>query len=152
MNFTPNDLQNIEIKKSAWGYNVDAINDILSKIIEDYTAYIHESIEIKDKVSVTNEALKHYKNIEDSLQNTLIIAQQTGEDIKKNAYEKAENIVSGAELKAQKIVEEANDRALKIKFEIEELKKQLYTFKTKAEGLLLSQLELMKQIFESDNK
>ncbi|MCX7923239.1 MAG: DivIVA domain-containing protein [Clostridia bacterium] len=150
MNYTPNDLQNITFKKSIMGYNEDAVNEVLDKIIDDYSAYIHENIELKDRIAVLNEGIQHYKAIEESLQNTLIVAQQTSEDIKKNAYEKAENIIKEAELKAQRIIGDANQEVLKIKFEYEDLKKRLHIFKTKSETLLLSQLEVLKQVVEPE--
>jgi len=84
MNYTPNDLQNLTFKKTIMGYNEDEVNEVLDKIIEDYNAYIRENLEIKDKLAVLNEGLQHYKTIEESLQNALIVAQQTGEEIKKN--------------------------------------------------------------------
>ncbi|OPX43238.1 septum site-determining protein DivIVA [Ruminiclostridium hungatei] len=151
MNYTPNDLDNIKFKKNFMGYNEDQVNEVLDSIIQDYELYIKENIELKDRISVLNEGIQHYKNIEESLQNTLIVAQQTGEEIKKNAYEKAENIVKEAELKAQKIINDANQEVIKIRFEYEEMKKRLHLFKTKSETLLLSQLELLKQLFNTDN-
>ena len=148
MNYTPNDLQNLTFKKGFMGYSEDMVNEVLDKIIEDYSAYIRENIELKDKVALLNEGLQHYKTIEESLQNTLIAAQQTSEDIKKNAYEKADNIIKEAEMKAQKIINDANQEVVKIRFEYEDLRKKLYIFKSKAEALLLSQLEILKQITE----
>jgi len=115
----------------------------LDKIIEDYVAYIRENIELKDKVAMLNEAIAHYKNIEESLQNTLLMAQQTSEEIKRNSYQKAENIIKEAEIKAQKMIDEANQEVLKIKFEYEELKRKLHSYKSKVESLLLSQLEIL---------
>ncbi len=150
MNYTPNDLDNIKFKKNLRGYNEDQVNEVLDNIIQDYELYIKENIELKDRISVLNEGIQHYKNIEESLQNTLIVAQQTGEEIKKNSYEKAENIVKEAELKAQKIINDANQEVIKIRFEYEEMRKRLHLFKTKSETLLLSQLELLKQIFSTD--
>lgn len=147
MNFTPNDLQNVVFKKKMMGYSEDDVNSVLDKIIEDYGSYIHENIELKDRVAVLNEGIQHYKNIEESLQNTLLVAQQTGEDIKKNAYQKAENIVKEAELKAQRIIGEANSQVIKINFEFEEMKKRLHVFKSRSETLLMSQLEVLKQMF-----
>ncbi len=148
MNYTPNDLQNVTFKKTVvGGYNEDAVNEVLDKIIEDYSEYIRENIELKDKVAVLNEAIQHYKTIEESLQNTLIMAQQTSEEIKKNAYSKSDNIIKEAELKAQRMVNDANQEVLKIKFEYEDMLKKLHMFKTKAETLLLSQLEVLKQMF-----
>ncbi|MFZ5988834.1 MAG: DivIVA domain-containing protein [Bacillota bacterium] len=153
MNYTPNELQNITFKKSmVGGYSEDMVNDVLDKIIEDYTAYIHENIELKDKVAVLNEAIQHYKNIEESLQNTLIVAQQTSEDIKKNGYQKAENIIKEAEIRAQKIVNEASQEVVKIRFEYEEVKKKLHVYKSKAEALLLSQLEILRSMIDDQEK
>lgn len=148
MNYTPNDLQNITFKKTFMGYSEDVVNDVLDKIIEDYSAYIRENIEIKDKLALLNEGLQHYKTIEESLQSALLVAQQTGEDIKKNAYEKAENMIKDAEIRAQKVINDANQEVVKIKFEYEDMKKRLHVFKSKCETLLLSQLEIMKQMFE----
>lgn len=148
MNYTPNDLQNIAFKKTFMGYSEDTVNDVLDKVIEDYSGYIKENIELKDKVALLNEGLQHYKSIEESLQNTLVVAQQTSEDIKRNAYEKADNIIKESEIKSQKILNEANNEVIKIKFEYEEMRKKLYIFKSKAETLLLSQLEILKQMFE----
>jgi len=144
----PNDLQNITIKKSFMGYNEDVVNDVLDKIIEDYSAYIHENIELKDRMAVLNEGMQHYKTIEESLQNTLMAAQQTGEDIRKNAYQKAENIIKEAELKAQKITNDASQDVARITYEFEEVKRRFSIFKSKSETLLLTQLELIKQINE----
>ncbi|AEY65875.1 DivIVA domain-containing protein [Clostridium sp. BNL1100] len=151
MNYTPNDLDNIKFKKNFMGYNEDQVNEVLDSVIQDYELYIKENIELKDRISVLNEGIQHYKNIEESLQNTLIVAQQTGEEIKKNSYEKAENIIKEAELKAQRIINDANQEVIKIRFEYEEMKKRLHLFKTKSETLLLSQLELLKQLFNTDN-
>ncbi len=149
MNYTPNDLQNLTFKKSiVGGYSEDEVNEVLDKIIEDYSAYVRENIELKDRISVLNEGIQHYKNIEDSLQNILIVAQQTSEDIKKTSYEKADNIIKEAELKAQKIISEANQEVIKVKFEYEEMRKKLHVYKTKSETLLLSQLEVLKQMFD----
>lgn len=152
MNYTPNDLQNLAFKKRFMGYSEDMVNDVLDKVIEDYTAYIRENVELKDKLALLNEGLQHYKTIEESLQNTLLVAQQTGEDVKKNAYEKAENVIREAELRAQKLINDANQEVVKIKFEYEDAKKKLHVFKSKCEMLLISQMELLKQIFEDDEE
>jgi cell division initiation protein len=151
MNYTPNDLHNLTFKKGIMGYSEDQVNDVLDKVIEDYSAYIRENIELKDRIGVLNEGIQHYKTIEESLQNTLIVAQQTSEDIKKNAYEKAENIIKDADLKAQRMLNDVNQEVIKIRFEYEDMRKRLYIFKTKAETLLLSQLEVLKQMFDSND-
>lgn len=148
MNYTPNDLQNLTFKKTFMGYSEDMVNDVLDKVIEDYSAYIRENVELKDKMALLNDGLQHYKTIEESLQNTLLVAQQTGEDIKKNAYEKADNVIRESEIKAQKLLNDANQEVIRIKFEYEDSKKKLHIFKSKCEMLLMSQMELLKSMFE----
>ena len=150
MNYTPNDLDNLKFKKKFMGYNEDQVNDVLDSTIQDYELYIKENIELKDRISVLNEGIQHYKNIEESLQSTLLVAQQTGEEIKKNSHDKAENIIKDAELKAQRILNDANQEVIKIHFEYDDMKRRLHLFKTKSETLLLSQLELLKQVFSTD--
>lgn len=152
MNYTPNDLQNISFKKTFMGYSEDEVNEVLDKVIEDYNGYIRENIELKDKLAVLNDGMQHYKTIEESLQNTLLVAQQTSEEIKKNAYAKSETIIKEAELKAQKIISDANQEVLKIKFEYEDMRKRLHIFKSKSETLLLSQLEVLKQMFHEEKE
>ena len=43
MNFTPNDIQNLVIRRSFFGYNQDQVQEILDKVIEDYSEYIREN-------------------------------------------------------------------------------------------------------------
>jgi len=48
------------------------------------------------------------------------------------------------------MIDEANQEVLKIKFEYEELKRKLHSYKSKVESLLLSQLEILKPIVEEE--
>lgn len=148
MNYTPNDIQNIEFKKTMFGYSEDMVNDVLDKIIEDYSYYIHESIELKDRVGVLSEAIQHYKKIEDSLQETLNVAHKTSDDIKKNAKDKSEMIERESKMAAQKIVAEAQKEADRITREYEETKKEMRVFKTRIESLLSAQIDLLNTMFE----
>lgn len=148
MNFTPNDLQNLLIKKSALGYNTDVVNEILDKVIEDYSHYIKDSKEIKDRTSSQTEALQNYRNIEGSMTNALLSAQKAAEDVKKNAVEKAENIIKEAELNAQKMLNDANDDVVKIRREYEDLRNKMKVFAAKYESILVAQQEMIRQSME----
>lgn len=149
MNYTPNDLQNVVLKKVLFrGYSEDSVNDLLDKVIEDYNELMKENMELKDKVAMLNEGIRHYKNIEESLQNTLIMAQSTSDDIKKNTLEKTQNMIKEAEMKAQQIIEGAGKEVERINQEYVETKKKLHMYKTKSESLLMSQLEMLKLVME----
>jgi cell division initiation protein len=143
---TPLDIENKKFRKRLLGYNELEVEEFLTKVVEDYEKLYKENIELKDKVSVLNEGIQHYKSIEETLQNTLLIAQTTGEDIKNNAYEKSGNIINEAQINANKMISDANQKILDINYKFEEVKRSFNTYKSKAESLLLTQLDLLKNI------
>lgn len=148
MNYTPDTLQNLVIKKTFMGYDEDQVNDTLDKVIEDYNSYARQIAELMDKITLLNEGIHHYKKMEESLETTLMMARQTGEDIKTNAYEKAENIIKDAENQAQKILLDARNDLARMKLEYDEAKKKVAAFKVRAELSLTTQLELLKNMDE----
>ncbi len=145
---TPLDIENKKFKKKPLGYSEIEVEEFLTEIITDYEKLYKENLEFKDKIAVLNDAIQHYKSIEDTLQNTLMVAQTTGEDIKKNANENAENIIKEAEMKASRIISEANHKVTQINCDYEEQKKQFYVFKKKLESMLNVQLNLLDDIVE----
>lgn len=141
---TPLDIENKKFKKGVLGYSQTEVDEFKDEIMESYESLYKENIELKDKIGVLNEGIQHYKSIEETLKNTLMVAQTTSEDIKKNAYGKAENIIKEAELRASRIISEANQEVMKIKYEFEELKKNYNVFKARIESQLMSQLEIIR--------
>jgi cell division initiation protein len=141
---TPLDIESKKFKHKVWGYNDLEVEEFLSKVIENYESLYKENIELKDKITLLNEAVQRYKSVEETLQNTLVIAQSTGEDIKKNAHSKGDNIIKEAEVRASQIINTANQEVLKITYKYEELKRNYGAFRARVESLLYSQLEVMK--------
>lgn len=151
MNYTPDELKNICLKRSILdGYSKKQVNNILALIIEDYNRLVKDNEEMKSKISVLNETLQHYKILEESLQHSILVAQHTGEQIKVNACERAKIITDEAELNALKLISSANQEVIQTSSKYEEVKAELYTFKTKAETLLQAQLEILKQLFDEE--
>lgn len=152
MNFVPNDLQNIAFKRAIGGYNILQVEDVLLKVVEDLSELIKENAKLKEKLEDNQDKVKYYKSIENSLHNSLVIAQQTSDDIVANARDNAENIQKEAELKAQQIVDEAHKEVLSVKFEYERLRRDLNVYKAKVESIIRSQLKLMDNFIEEDIK
>ena len=82
--------------------------------------------------------------MENTIQNTLIMAQKTADEVQEVAKKQAEQIVKDAEFQAKNSVEELNTQILLKQKELEDLKKQFDVYKAKMESLLISQLELLK--------
>lgn len=144
---TPLDIEKSVLKKSKLGgYEKHSVDEFLDRLGKDYETLYKENIELKDKMSVLNDAITQYKSMEDTLRETLITAQTSADDIKKNANEKADNIIKQAELNSSKIIEEANKSVIEIKSEYETLKKEMEIYKSKLSVLINSQLKTLDEL------
>ena len=74
------------------------------------------------------------------------MAQTTADELKNAAKQQAEQIIKDAEYTARSRVEELNNQIILKEKELDDLKKQLEVYKAKVESLLISQLELLKDI------
>lgn len=146
---TPLDIENKKFAKQMMnGYNVDEVDDFLDELTLEYGKLYKENAELKEKREELDSDVGKYKNIENTLQNTLIMAQKTADEITAVAKQQAEQIVKDAEFSAKNSVEELNTQIMLKQKELEELKKQFDVYKAKMESLLISQLELLKDIKE----
>ena len=116
----------------------------------DYERAYKQSTELKSRVDELEASLLHYKKIEDTLQNTLIMAQSTAEEVKDVARQQAEQIIKEAEGNARKTVDDLGQEILMKKKDLEDIKKQFDVYKAKMESLLISQLELLKDVNKDD--
>ena len=148
---TPLDIENKKFAKQMMnGYSVEEVDDFLDDLTEDYTKNYKEVSELRNKVEELNNSLVQYKTIESTLQNTLVMAQSTAEEVKNVAKQKADQIVDEAKVNAQKQVDELNNEIIMRQKELDDVKKQFDIYKAKMESLLISQLELIKDINKED--
>lgn len=148
---TPLEIENKKFSKQMMnGYNVEEVDDFLDEVTNDYTANYKELNSLKNQVEELNKRLEHYKSIEKTLQDALIMAQKTADEVKNVAQQKADQIVENAVSDAQKKVEELNNECITKQKEMEDTKKQFDVYKAKMESLLISQLELIKDINKNE--
>ena len=144
---TPLDIENKKFSKQMMnGYSVNEVEEFLDELTADYEKLYKETTDSKNKIADMQEEMAKYKNIESTLNNTLIMAQTAAEDVKNLAKQQADNILSEAQANAKQAVTELEQEiALKQK-ELEDLQKQFDVYKAKMESLLISQLELLKEV------
>lgn len=116
----------------------------LDELTLDYGKLYKENAELKAQREELDSNVGKYKNIENTIQNTLIMAQKTADEVQEVAKKQAEQIIKDAEFQAKNSVEELNTQILLKQKELEDLKKQFDVYKAKMESLLISQLELLK--------
>ena len=149
---TPLDIENKRFaKQMVNGYSVEEVDDFLDELTIDYSKNYKEVTELRAKVDELNSSLEQYKNIESTLQNTLVMAQTTAEEVKNVAKQKADQIVDEAKANAQKKVDKLNNEIVIRQKELDDVKKQFDIYKAKMESLLISQLELIKEINKNED-
>ena len=148
---TPLDIENKKFSKQMMnGYNVEEVDDFLDDLTDDYSKNYKEITELRTKVEELNKSLEQYKTIEATLQNTLVMAQKTSEDIKNVAKQQADQIINEAKGSARKQADDLENEIIAKKRELDDIKKQFDIYKAKMESLLISQLELLKDVNKED--
>ena len=149
--YTPLDIENKKFAKQMMnGYSVEEVDNFLDELTVDYEKLYKESNEKNSKISELETNLVKYKNLETTLQNTLVMAQGTADEIKKVAKQESEQIIRDAQATAKSQLMELEQQITIKTRELDDLKKQFDVYKAKMESLLISQLELIKDVNKDD--
>lgn len=147
---TPLEIENKKFSKKAInGYNPDEVDDFLDELTKDYEELYRQSSENKSKIEDLSSKLEHYTQIEATLQSTLVMAQSAAEEVKRAAEKNAEQVIREAENKAKEYTMGIDQEISNKKKELDDIQKQFDVYKAKMESLLISQLELIKEINKS---
>lgn len=148
---TPLDIHNKEFKRSFRGYNEEEVEEFLDRVIKDYEQLYRDNIELKENIDRLNSKLEHFQHMEGTLHNTLIIAQETAEEVKLNAKKETELMMKEAEIRAQQLVDEAALKVRRMTGEYEEVQKQAQIFRTRLRTMMQAQLDMLNAAEEDDN-
>ena len=144
---TPLDIENKKFsKKTLNGYDPEEVDDFLDDLMKDYEDLYKKVNESQSTIDDLREKLEHYNQIESTLQSTLLMAQTAADDVRNAAKKEAEQIVKEAENRSKEmtmgIVQQIADKQK----EFDNLKQQFDVYKAKMESILISQLELLKDV------
>ncbi|ARK31075.1 DivIVA domain-containing protein [Halalkalibacter krulwichiae] len=144
MPLTPLDIHNKEFTRGFRGYDEDEVNEFLDQVIKDYEAVLREKKELFEQVTDLDDKLAHFKNIEETLNKSILVAQEAAEEVRTNAQKEAQLIVKEAEKNADRIINDALSKSRKVMIEMEELKKQASVYKMRFKMLIEAQLEMLQ--------
>ncbi|MDR1702804.1 MAG: DivIVA domain-containing protein [Sporomusaceae bacterium] len=148
---SPLDIHNKDFNKGFRGYDTTEVDEFFDKVIKDYETLYRENLDLKETVERLKGKLEHYQSMENTLQSTLLIAQETAEEVRLNAKKEGELSQKEAEVKAQKMLEEASVKVRKMTSEYEELQKQAQVFRTRLKTLLQAQMEMLRNSEDDDS-
>lgn len=143
---TPIDIQNQDFAVKFRGYDPDEVDDFLDLLGADYEKLYKENIELRDKVGALTKSVEHYKSMEQTLQQSIMLAQTAAEDIKKNAAEKADVIVNEAQNKSADTLRATDEELLQKRRELEAVKREVESYKLRIKGNCTGLLEMLEKM------
>jgi cell division initiation protein len=151
---TPLDIQQQQFTIRFRGYDTQEVDSFLESVATALEEQIKRSNELKEDLERKEERIWEYQNMEKTLKETLLMAQATSEEMKKNAQKMAEDVkanaekeaelsISHAKQQAEKIIDEVNSRFVKLQAEYSEIKRKKVVFEQDLRTVLETHLKLL---------
>ena len=78
---TPVDIHNKEFTTSFRGFNKEDVDDFLDQVVNDYETLYRENRQLKKEIELNKKQLDQYHQLEKNLQDTLLVAQRTADEV-----------------------------------------------------------------------
>ena len=143
MRITPLDIQQKNFPVKFRGFDVEEVYSFLEQVREEMEDLLRENASLKEQAQRAENQIKEHKNLETTLQETLITAQQMVEDYKVNARKEAELLLREAEIRSDALMREAQDKVVKIHEDIVDLKGIRRHFKEELNRLIDSHQRML---------
>ena len=115
---TPMDIHNKTFSRGLRGYSQEEVDAFLEELSGDYERIYREHREMEEEMDTIRTKLRNYEKMEATMSSTLVMAQETAENVKKNAQKEADLAVREARNSAHKILGEAEQAKVKLKSEL----------------------------------
>lgn len=146
MKLTPMDINNKEFKKVLRGYSSEEVDEFLDEVVENYEEVYKENSRLKETLSRSTDQIKHYEKIENTIQNTLLLAQNAAEQARENTQKEADMIIKSANETAQKILDKSHNDVIQINDEYEKVKQEFIKFRAKFRNFMNTQTQTFDEL------
>lgn len=144
MALTPIDIQHKEFNVKMKGYDKEQVNDFMEVVKKELEQLIREQKELQKQLAFAEEKVVHFQNMQDTLNKSIVVAQDAADRLKENARKEAEIILFEAEKSADKLLKDAADKATQINQETENIRKESRNFRQRLQLMVESQMNLIE--------
>ena len=103
--FTPQQIEQISFNRATFGgYDMQAVDEFLEPLTEDYITLYKENALLKSKMKVLVGKLEEYRNNEASMKDAIVNAQRTCDKMVKEAEAKCNQMLNDANITAAESV------------------------------------------------
>jgi cell division initiation protein len=144
MRITPLDIQQKQFPMKFRGFDVEEVYAFLEVIREEMEELLRENANLKENVQRAEVQVREFKDMETTLRETLMTAQQMVEDYKINARKEAELLIKEAELRADTMIKDSHEKVIKIHEDITDMKGIRRHFKEELRRLIENHLKMLE--------
>jgi cell division initiation protein len=124
MKLTPLDIARRDFGLAFRGYHRGEVDEFLANLQEEFERIYKENNSLREEVVTLSHQIEQYHMMEDTLKNSILLAQKAAEDVRANTQKEAELLLDRARLDKQKNMEESNReleqiRSLSLRIRIE---------------------------------
>lgn len=150
---TAQEVESATFDKGLRGYNVDQVDEFLDRVAEQLTAdeksiaeLSKNNEELKDKLLELAKMLEGYRGDENALKSALLNAQRMGENVIKEARQKADALEREARIRSEDILRAGTEKIKEQELELERIKAEVAQFKANVLGLYKAHIESLSTL------
>ncbi len=140
---TPLDIQQKRFSRAVRGYDREEVEAFLSLAASAFEDLVKELHGLREDLARRDEEIAAHRDLERTLQETLVTAQRASEEIRESARKEGEIAIGEAELQADRIVQGAHQRFLRIVDDIQEMKRLRVQFEASVRALVDGHAKLL---------
>lgn len=134
------------------GYKKEEVNKFVDDVIKQVESMIN-NMKAKDlQIKELEAKLEHYKNLENTFNRAILVAEEAGQQIRNSARSEASALIEDAKRNSDRIVNNALLKAEQVQRDAERLRRNIITFKRRLRDILENQMELVDDIDRLDIK
>ena len=134
-----------KFSSSIQGYNKEEVNNFVKEVTIEYENMLKKLKSSCEIIESLRSELKHYKDIESTLNRAILIAEESTSNIKKAAYDESKVIIEDAKRNATKLLNNALTKAERIESDAESLRRKVAVYKRRFRDLIEDQLDELEQ-------
>jgi cell division initiation protein len=139
------DIQHKSFKKALQGYDRADVDQFLDEIIETLEDEAQHRAALEADIADLKERISHFKAMEESLQNTLVLAQRTADEVKASAHKEADLIRERARLAGEREIAGYNDAIAEVRREHQRTIEASEKARSELRSLLMTHLALLEK-------
>lgn len=142
---TPVDIQHKTFKKALQGYDRAEVDQFLDEVIETLEDDAQHRAALEAEIADLKERISHFKAMEESLQNTLLLAQRTADEVKASAHKEADLIKEQARISAEREISTFTEAAADARREHQRANEAAEKARSELRSLLMTHIALLER-------